>query len=412
MTTCTPNTPRHAFHIMTKPNGPLCNLNCKYCYYLEKQRLRPADAVWRMTPEVLDAYIRQYIASQATPEVTFAWQGGEPTLLGVDFFREAVALQRKYADERPISNTFQTNGILLDTEWCNFFREHAFLVGVSIDGPETLHNCYRLDKGGRPTFRRVIRGIERLQQHGVDFNTLTCVHAGNQDHPLEVYRFLKHAGSRFMQFIPIVECNALRQSNGTPLAARESLEALVTQSSVHPLTYGKFLTAVFDEWVREDVGRYFIQIVDATLPVWLGMDPMLCVFSRECGNALAIESNGDVYPCDHFVYPEHRLGNILERDLAELAGSARQLNFGLKKASGLPEYCHACEFVSACNGECPKHRFLTAPNGEPGLNYLCEGYKHFFAHVSPYMHYMARLIAAGHPATGVMRMARLRDLSA
>lgn len=402
-----------SFHVMTKPTGPICNLDCKYCFYLEKETLYPNRTEWAMTPDVLESYIRQYIESQQTPEVTFAWQGGEPTLLGVDYFRNIFALQQRYANGKRIANSFQTNGVLLNDVWCELLAAHHVLVGLSIDGPEEFHDHYRVDKGQHPTFKRVMRGIECLKRNGVEFNTLTCVQRHNSYHPLEVYRFLKEAGSGFMQFIPIVERKAATPGeNGLTLVHQSAAEAAVTEWSVEPLQYGTFLSAVFDEWVRNDVGRHFVQIVDVTLPAWLGFEPALCVFQSTCGDAMALESNGDLYACDHFVYPEYRLGNVVEEGLSKLALSDQQRKFGLDKRDTLPRYCRECHVRFVCNGECPKHRFLSTPDGEPGLNYLCAGYKHLFTHIDPYMRFMAAELRAGRPAANVMRWVRTQDLHA
>lgn len=402
-----------SFHVMTKPTGPICNLDCKYCFYLEKENLYPERTDWAMPPDVLESYIRQYIESQQTPEVTFAWQGGEPTLLGADYFRNVFALQQRYANGKRIANSFQTNGVLLNDAWCELLAAHHVLVGLSIDGPEEFHDHYRVDKGQHPTFKRVMRGIECLKKHGVEFNTLTCVQRHNSYYPLDVYRFLKEAGSGFMQFIPIVERRAPETGeDGLTLVHQSAAEAAVTEWSVEPLPYGKFLAAIFDEWVRNDVGRYFVQIVDVTLPAWLGFEPALCVFQATCGDAMALESNGDLYACDHFVYPEYRLGNVVEEGLSKLALSDQQRKFGLDKRDTLPRYCRECPVRFVCNGECPKHRFLTTPDGEPGLNYLCAGYKHFFTRIDPYMRFMAAELRAGRPAANVIRWVRTQDLRA
>lgn len=402
-----------AFHVMAKPTGPICNLDCTYCFYLEKEKLHPGRADWAMTPEALESFIRQYLESQQTPEVIFAWQGGEPTLLGLDFFRRAVALQQQYANGKRVSNSFQTNGILLNDAWCAFLVENRFLVGLSIDGPEECHDRYRVDKGQHATFQRVMRAIACMKKHNVEFNTLTCVQRHNSRRPLEVYRFLKEAGSGFLQFIPIVERRAPDQgTEGLTLVTPDHAAADVTEWSVEPLQYGKFLAAIFDEWVRNDVGRYFVQIIDVTLPAWLGGEPALCVFRSTCGDAMALESNGDLYACDHFVYPEYRLGNIVEDGLAKLANSETQRQFGQDKRDSLPRYCRECPVHFVCHGECPKHRFLRTPGGEPGLNYLCEGYKHFFTHIDPYMRFMANELRMGRPAANVMRRVRTQDLNA
>jgi uncharacterized protein len=399
------------FHIMAKPIGPVCNLQCQYCFYLEKERLYPEQDDWRMPPAVLESFVRQFIAAQEAPEINFAWQGGEPTLLGLDFFQAVVALQKQYSGGKTIRNAFQTNGILIDDAWGAFLAENGFLVGLSIDGPEACHDRYRRDKGGRPTFARVMRGIEHLKRHGVEFNTLTCVQRHNADHALEVYRFLKQEGSGFMQFIPVVErLTSAARGDGLSLVQPADGEAAVTPWSVQPRQYGEFLTAIFDEWVRHDVGSTFVQLFDVSLAAWMGMEPPLCVFRETCGEGLALEHNGDLYSCDHFVYPENRLGNLLETPLVELVASAQQRQFGEAKHDTLPGYCRECPVHFVCHGECPKHRFLNAPNGESGLNYLCEGYRHFFRHVDPYMRFMAAELRAERPAANIMAEIRRHDL--
>ena len=400
--------PDSGFHIMTKPIGPLCNLDCSYCFYLEKEKLYPGATQWAMPPEILERYISEYIAAQPpdAPEIHFAWQGGEPTLLGLDFFRSVIALQQKHAPDRIICNALQTNATLIDDEWAAFLAEHNFLVGVSIDGPRELHDCYRVDKGQAPTFDRVLRGIARLKAHNVEFNTLTVVHRRNSEHPLDVYRFLKEAGSGFMQFIPVVERKAAQPGgDGLVLIQPSSTQvAEVTPWSVEPLAYGKFLAAIFDEWVKQDVGHIFIQQFDVALESWLGLQQTLCVFRPTCGSALALEHNGDLYSCDHFVYPEHKLGNIVDTGLRAMISSTQQKAFGLAKRDTLPSMCRQCDVRFACNGECPKHRFLTTPEGEAGLNYLCAGYKHFFHHIDPFMQYMATELSAGRPPANIMRI--------
>ena len=393
------------FHIMTKPIGPICNLDCKYCFYLEKEKLYPGTKKWEMSGEVLERYVREYIAAQPGDEVHFAWQGGEPTLLGLEFFRRVVELQRKFAGGKTIANALQTNGVLLDEEWGEFLAEHGFLVGVSIDGPRELHDCYRIDKGQAPTFDRVIRGIAKLKQHGVDFNTLTVVHRRNSEYPVEVYRFLKEIGSGFIQFIPIVERKAADSDENELVLIKPSFEsaAEVTEWSVEPDAYGRFLSRIFDEWVKKDVGRVFVQLFDVALESWMGMEASLCVFRRTCGSALAMEHTGDLYSCDHYVYPENRLGNIMETALEKLIDLPEQKTFGQAKLESLPKMCRSCEVRFACNGECPKHRFLTTPEGEPGLNYLCAGYKHFFKHIGPYMEFMAGELREGRAPANIMR---------
>ena len=401
-----------ACHVMAKPSGSVCNIDCTYCFYLEKEKLYPdAGRNWRMSDEVMELYVKQYIEAQDVPAVNFAWQGGEPTLLGVDFFRRAVELQKRYADGKEVTNAFQTNGILLDDEWGEFLARESFLVGLSIDGPRELHDRYRVDKGQKPTFDRVMAGLEVLKKHGAEFNTLTVLQNHNADHPLEVYRFLKEIGSGFMQFIPIVErLTGDPDETGLELVAPEfEGRAAVTRWSVGPAQYGRFLCAVFDEWVRRDVGRFFVQIFDVSLGSWLGQDASLCIFAETCGNALVIEHNGDLYSCDHFVYPEYNLGNVREQTIRDMVASPEQRRFGQDKADGLPRYCLECDYRFACNGGCPKQRFERTPHGEGGLNYLCRGYKIYFAHVDPYMRVMADLLRRGQPAAGVMDWVRQRD---
>ena len=399
------------FNVMAKPTGPICNLDCKYCFYLEKEKLYSGQSGWAMSDTVLENYIRQYIEAQQVPVVTFAWQGGEPTLLGVDFFRKVVALQKQHAGGKQITNAFQTNGVLLDDSWGQFLVENQFLVGVSIDGPRELHDRYRVSKGGQPTFDRVLRGIECLKKHRVEFNTLTVVHRHNADHPLEIYHFLKETGSGFIQFIPIVERMAkVPNRDGLTLVGPDaSDEADVAPWSVEQAQFGEFLCAIFDEWVRHDVGRCFIQTFDVALESWLGLPQSLCIFRETCGQAMVMEHNGDIYSCDHYVFPEFRLGNVVQESLIDLANSARQQKFGLDKRDQLPRQCRECDVRFACNGECPKHRFLHTPDGEPGLNYLCAGYKRFFKHIDPYMRFMAQELACRRPPANVMQWTARRD---
>lgn len=399
---------------MTKPIGPICNLDCKYCFYLEKEKLFPSNENFKMSDEVLESYIRQYIASQNVPEVSFAWQGGEPTLLGVSFFRKVVELQAKHAGGRRISNALQTNGTLLDDEWGAFLHQHQFLVGLSIDGPARLHNAYRVDKKGRATYDDVLRGLRVLKKHRVEFNTLTVVNRANARHALDVYRFLRGIGSGFIQFIPLVErlADAEATKLGLDLAApprvdeEGSTRMPVTDWSVEPGVYGEFLCAIFDEWVRHDVGKTYVQIFDVTLGNWVGQGGGLCVFSETCGSALALEHNGDLYSCDHYVYPHYRLGNILNASLGELVASEFQQQFGRDKSATLPRYCRECEVRHLCHGECPKHRFIRTPDGEPGLNYLCRAYKKFFNHSAPAMKRMAELLRSARAPAEIMRELR------
>ncbi|MDF7805871.1 anaerobic sulfatase maturase [Pontiellaceae bacterium B12219] len=401
-----------SFHVMTKPIGPLCNLDCQYCFYLEKENLFPAGENYKMSDEVLETYIRKYIQSQHTPEISFAWQGGEPTLMGLDFFRKVAALQRRHAGGRPVRNAFQTNGTNLDDEWCRFFAREKFLVGLSLDGPEHIHNRYRKDKGGVGSFERVFQALELLKKWKVEFNTLTCVTRQSPDEAVEIYRFLKEQGVTFMQFIPIVERAGDRDAHaiGLNLAVPPDLKALGHSDTMMPWAvssegFGQFLCAVFDEWLKEDVGRIFVNLFDVALGAWCGMDSGLCIFSKECGKAVAMEHDGGIYSCDHYVYPDYALGNIMERSLEEMLYSDRQLKFGRDKAAALPGYCRECEFLFACNGECPKHRFMYTPDGEPGLNYLCSGYKTFFKHIDPVMREMAGLVQNGRPAADIMKNA-------
>ncbi len=415
MSAASPRAPTRAsvpFHVMTKPMGPVCNLDCAYCFYLEKTKLYPEAHNFRMSDEVLERYICDTIASHPGNEVGFAWQGGEPTLLGVGYFQKVIELQRRYADGRPITNALQTNGTLLDDTWGGFLREHAFLVGISIDGPRELHDAYRVDRGGRPTFDRVMAGLECLKRNRVEFNTLTVVNRKNSRHAREVYQFLRRAGSPFMQFIPLVERvpaenNPLGLALAEPPVADENVvqSTRITPWSLRPEHYGEFLVTLFDEWIRRDVGRVFVQLFDVTLGNWVGAPPGLCLFAETCGTALAIEHNGDVFSCDHYVYPGHRIGNVMHESLGEMVDSARQRKFGRDKSDTLPRWCRECDVRFACHGECPKHRFLRAPDGEPGLNYLCAAYKRFFHHVAPYMDEMARLLRAGQAPAGVMAFA-------
>jgi uncharacterized protein len=398
---------------MVKPVGPICNLDCTYCFYLEKEKLFGKTESFRMSNEVLEKYIQDYLASQHTPSVQFAWQGGEPTLLGVDYFRKVIELQRKHGGGRVVTNTIQTNGTLLDEEWGAFLAENNFLVGISIDGPEDLHDIYRVDKRQRPTFERVMRGLGILKAHKVEFNTLTVVHRKNSEHPRKVYRFLKEIGSSFLQFIPLVERkpDAAAKSWGLDLAAPPEIDggpdALpVTSWSVSPETYGDFLIGIFDDWVRQDVGKVFVQMFDVALGNWMGMGSELCFFAEKCGSAVALEHNGDLYSCDHYVYPKYKLGNLNEQSLGDMVNSPQQIRFGSDKYDRLPKYCLECPVRFACNGECPKHRFIQTPSGEPGLNYLCAGYKKFFTHIDPYMRTMRDLLLQKRPPSEIM--ARIR----
>lgn len=403
---------RAPFHVMLKPSGAACNLDCRYCFYLEKEKLYAGPGRPRMSDATLERYVIDYI-SAAPPGgvVTFAWQGGEPTLMGPEFYRRAVALQKQHAAGRVVENAFQTNGTLLDDEWASLFKEHQFLVGVSIDGPRAIHDRHRVNKGGRPTWDAVMRGIEVLKKHRVDFNTLTCVTRESAQKPLDIYRFLRGIGSTFQQFIPVVERlpDARARDWSLSLAAPPTGDASAEDAprlapwSLRSGDYGRFLCAIFDRWVRHDVGRVHVQLFDCALGKWLGMPGGLCVHAETCGRAVAVEHNGDVYSCDHYVYPDHRLGNLHRDSLAALVDSERQRAFGRAKRDALPRQCRECPVLFACNGGCPKHRFARAADGEPGLNHLCADYRAFFTHIDTPMRFMAGLFRAGRAPAEVMR---------
>jgi uncharacterized protein len=390
-----------AFHIMAKPSGSACNLQCDYCFFLKKEKLYPGSN-FRMPDEVHEAYIKQLFEAHQVPQVTVAWQGGEPTLMGLDFFRRSVELQKKY--RKPgirIENTFQTNGILLNDEWCRFFHEKNFLIGLSMDGPGDLHDFYRKDRGGQGTFDRVLKAARLLQKHKVEFNILCTVNRKNADHPLRVYRFFRdELGTQYIQFIPIVE-----RDNETGFQEGNR----VTDRSVRPDQWGRFLTEIFDEWVKRDVGRTFVLNFDGALAGWLGRAGTVCIFGPTCGLGMALEHNGDLYSCDHFVEPDYYLGNILKTPLIDLVASEKQRKFGQDKKDTLPRYCRECEVRSICNGECPKNRFVETPGGEPGLNYLCSGYKAFFHHADKPMRIMADLIRKGRQAEEVMGILEMEE---
>lgn len=394
-------------HVLTKPTGAICNLNCSYCFFLDKEQLYPGSR-FRMEDDVLETYIRQLIETHQTLEVTVAWQGGEPTLMGIDFFRKAIAFQEKYRKPgMTFENTLQTNGTLLNDEWCEFFKENNYLIGLSLDGPQELHDANRVDKGGGGTFDRVMRGLRLLQKHGVDYNILTTVNRVNADHPLEVYRFLRdQVKTDWIQFIPVVE---RLNENGDTLYQTGTM---VSDRSVLPEQFGNFLITIFDEWIRHDVGKVFVQTFEATARSWMGLPAGMCVFAPTCGYGVALEHNGDLYSCDHFVEPDYLLGNIQETHMAELVGSDRQYNFGRDKLRSLPKYCRECEVRFACHGECPKNRFLTTPDGEPGLNYLCAGYKQFFQHVNQPLQVLANLMRQGRPASEIMTWYAMQDKAA
>ncbi len=401
------------FHILTKPTGAICNLDCKYCFFLSKEELYPGSP-FRMADDTLEMYIRQVIESQSAPEVTIAWQGGEPTLMGLEFFQHSMELVEKY--RRPgmeVQHTIQTNGTRLDEDWCWFLRENKFLVGLSMDGPQQMHDAYRVDKGGAGTFNRVMQAARLMQQNNVEFNILCTVHAANAGSPLEVYRFFRdQVKTQFVQFIPIVErattetLDLANQGWGAtpkhqrPLYIQEG--GLVTERSISSDKWGEFLITIFDEWVRRDVGKVFIQMFDAALVSWVGAPASMCIFAETCGNALALEHNGDLYSCDHFVEPNYFLGNIKQEHMLDLVASEQQRKFGMDKRDSLPKYCRECEVRFACHGECPRNRFILTPDGEPGLNYLCAGYKAFFNHIDRPMRIMAQLLRMNRAPAEVM----------
>lgn len=395
-----------AFNLMIKPAGSLCNLDCHYCYYLDKAEIYHGRQP-RMSEQVLETLTKQYIESNDVPEVTFNWHGGEPLVMGLDFYRKAVELQQKYAGGKIVHNTLQTNGTLITPEWADFFRENDFLIGISIDGPADIHDKFRKDKGGLPTFDKVMRGVTLLRQRGVQFNTMTTVNKASEGRGAEVYRFLKSIGSRYMQFMPVMEhvmypvdSQGRMQKKARPyIVSPETPGAYLARWSVSSQGFGRFMCDIFDEWWRSDVGRYFVNIFDATLAGYCGAQPGSCAYAATCGGNLVVEHNGDVYPCDHFVYPEYFSGNIESRHLRQIASSDMQRRFGLNKRNTLPSRCFACKYVNVCHGECPKHRFSKTDNGDTGLSALCSGYYMFFEHTAPYMLQMrdAILQSGGNP---------------
>jgi len=397
-------------HVVAKPVGPLCNLDCDYCFYLEKQSLHGKTTDCRMSDEVLGTFIRKYIESQPTPVVEFVWQGGEPTLLGVDFFRRVVALQAPYARQKTITNSLQTNGTLLNDEWCRFLKQYNFIVGLSLDGPREVHDRYRRDRKGRGSFDSVKRGLKRLQKHGVDYNVMASVARETAQRPLEVYQFFKQEGIEFIQFVPIIEripAMAEQQSGlslaGPALLDRTEPNTAITDWTVLPEEYGDFLIAIYEEWVRKDVGKTFVMNFEWALNSWIGNPAPVCVHARRCGRSLVIEHNGDVFACDHYVYPEYRLGNILTDDLSAMVMSSLQTGFGEEKEEALPLWCQECDVLAACQGGCPKHRFAQSPYQEAGRHYLCAGYRKFFMHIRKYLHAMTTLLGHGLPVTEVMK---------
>ena len=389
-----------AFGTMIKPIGSACNLDCHYCYYRDKSEIYSGNMP-RMSEELLEKYIQQYIQGTSQQNISFCWHGGEPLMAGLPFFEKAMELQKRYAGDKVIENTLQTNGILVNEDWCRFFKENNFLIGLSLDGPEDIHDAFRRDCGGAPTFARVMRAVELMKKHGVEFNILATVNARSEERGVEVYKFLTSINP-YVQFLPVVEYVKMRPGKRPLIVSPDEEDAVPAPWSVSAKGYGKFMCDVFDEWVKYDVGRDFVQLFDVTLGNWCGVPPSLCAFAEVCGDGLVVEHNGDVYSCDHFVYPEYRLGNIATDELATMYRSSEQQAFGRDKRDALPMECKRCNYYFLCRGECPKHRFEYAKNGEPYMNVLCEGYKMFFRHTDPYMRYMKTLIEKGEPASKVM----------
>lgn len=389
-------------YVMTKPAGASCNLACEYCYYLEKLQLYRHDARHVMSDEMLERFVKQYIESQTMQQVLFCWHGGETLMRPLSFYEKVVRLQRQYAQGRQIDNVIQTNGTMIDDRWAQFFHDQGWLVGVSIDGPEEFHDEYRRNKAGRPSWRQVMRGINCLNKHQVEWNAMAVVNDFNADYPHDFYQFFKDIGCHYLQFTPIVE-RISPHPDGRHLASMaDDVQAELADFSVTPEQWGHFLCTVFDQWVRNDVGSTFVQLFDTTLANWMGMEGSLCTMARECGHAGVMEYNGDVYSCDHFVFPEYKLGNICDNTLTEMMYSERQRAFGQNKYRSLPQQCKSCQYLFACHGECPKNRFSETAQGEPGLNYLCQGYYRFFEHVAPYMDFMKRELTAHRPPSNVM----------
>ena len=391
-------------YVMLKPAGAHCNLACKYCYYLEKNKLYPTAQRHLMSDEMLEQFTREYIEAQTMNQVLFTWHGGEPLLRSIDFYRKALSLQQKYAGGRRIDNVIQTNGTLLTDEWCEFFAQNHWLVGISIDGPQPDHDHYRLTAAGKPSWKKVMQGIKLLKKHGVEWNAMAVVNTYNANHPLEFYRFFKENGCQFLQFTPIVE-RLTRHEDGRTLASlADKDEISLSEASVAPEQWGYFLCAIFDEWVRKDVGKIFVEIFDCTLANWMGISPGICAYSKECGHAGVMEHNGDVYSCDHFVFPEYKLGNIRDHSLIDMLYGEQQQEFSRLKHSSLPRQCKECDMEFACHGECPKNRFMKDKYGDSGLNYLCPGYYHYYQHVAPYMDYMKQELMSQRPPSNIINV--------
>ena len=391
-------------YVMLKPAGAHCNLACKYCYYLEKNKLYPTAQRHLMSDEMLEQFTREYIEAQTMSQVLFTWHGGEPLLRSIDFYRKALSLQQKYAGGRRIDNVIQTNGTLLTDEWCEFFAQNHWLVGISIDGPQPYHDHYRLTAAGKPSWQKVMQGIKLLKKHGVEWNAMAVVNAYNVNHPLEFYRFFKENGCQFLQFTPIVERQTRHEDGRTLASLADKNEIPLSEASVTPEQWGYFLSAIFDEWVRKDVGKIFVEIFDCTLANWMGVSPGICAYSKECGHAGVMEHNGDVYSCDHFVFPEYKLGNIRDHSLIDMLYGEQQQEFSRLKHSSLPRQCKECDMEFACHGECPKNRFMKDKYGDSGLNYLCLGYYHYYQHVAPYMDYMKQELMSQRPPSNIMKV--------
>ena len=391
-------------YVMLKPAGAHCNLACKYCYYLEKNKLYPTAQRHLMSDEMLEQFTREYIEAQTMNQVLFTWHGGEPLLRSIDFYRKALSLQQKYAGGRCIDNVIQTNGTLLTDEWCEFFAQNHWLVGISIDGPQPDHDHYRLTAAGKPSWKKVMQGIKLLKKHGVEWNAMAVVNAYNANHPMEFYRFFKENGCQFLQFTPIVERQTRHEDGRTLASLADKNEIPLSEASVAPEQWGYFLCAIFDEWVRKDVGKIFVEIFDCTLANWMGVSPGICAYSKECGHAGVMEHNGDVYSCDHFVFPEYKLGNIRDHSLIYMLYGEQQQEFSRLKHSSLPRQCKECDMEFACHGECPKNRFMKDKYGDSGLNYLCPGYYHYYQHVAPYMDYMKQELMAQRPPSNIMKV--------
>ena len=391
-------------YVMLKPAGAHCNLACKYCYYLEKNNLYQNTPRHLMTDEMLEQFTREYIEAQTMPQVLFTWHGGEPLMRSIDFYKKALALQKKYAHGKQIDNVIQTNGTLLTDEWCEFFAKNHWLVGISIDGPQEYHDHYRVTPAGKPSWEKVMQGIQLLKKHHVEWNAMAVVNAYNAEHPLEFYHFFRDNGCQYLQFTPIVERLTEHEDGRTLASLADDREIPLADASVTPQQWGNFLCTIFDDWVRHDVGKTFVEIFDCTLANWMGVLPGICAYSKECGHAGVMEHNGDVYSCDHFVFPEYKLGNIREQSLIDMLYGEKQQAFSRLKHTSLPRQCKECDMEFACHGECPKNRFEKDKYGEPGLNYLCQGYYQYYSHVAPYMDFMKRELLAQRPPANIMNV--------